>query len=70
MIDVFYERRMRRPCTYPSVHCAKVRRKDVIGFDMNVNYVPPHSRTTYANDVKFSNFDAGTTAILNIGYAT
>ena len=41
-----------------------------IVFDVNVNYVQPHSRTTYANDVKFSNFDAGTTTILNIGYAT
>ena len=38
-----------------------------IGFDVNVNDVQPHSRTTYANDVKFSKFDAGTTSILNIG---
>ena len=26
-----------------------------------------YSRTTYANDVKFLNFDAGTMSILNIG---
>ena len=38
-----------------------------IDFDVNVNYVQPHSRTTYANDVKISKFDAGTTSILNIG---
>ena len=44
-----------------------IRRKDVLVFDVNVNYVQPHSRTSYANDVKFSNFVAGTTAILNIG---
>ena len=45
----------------------QIRRKDVSVFDVNVNYVHPYSRTTYANDVKFSNFVAGTTAILNIG---
>ena len=33
-------------------------------------YAIPYSRTTYANDVKNSKFDAGTTAILNIGYAS
>ena len=33
-------------------------------------YANPYSPTTYANDVKFSNFDAGMTAILNIGYAS
>ena len=33
-------------------------------------YANPHSRTTYANDVKISNFDAGKTAILNIDYAS
>ena len=38
-----------------------------IGFDVNVNDVQPHSRTTYANDVKFSKFVAGPTSILNIG---
>ena len=32
-----------------------------IGFDVDVN---PYSRTTYANDVKFSNFEAGKAAIL------
>ena len=37
-----------------------------IGFDVDVNGVNPYSRTTYANNVKFSNFDAGTAAILNI----
>ena len=42
----------------------------VIAFDVNVNYVQPYSRTTYANNVKFSKFDAGTTSILNIGYAS
>ena len=42
----------------------------VIAFDVNVNYVQPYSRTTYANNVKFSKLDTGTTAILNIGYAS
>ena len=26
-------------------------------FDVNVNYAQPHSRTTYANNVKISKFD-------------
>ena len=39
----------------------------LIGFDVNVNCVQPHSRTTYTNDVKISKFDAGPTSILNIG---
>ena len=39
-------------------------------FDLNVNYANPYSRTTYANDVKSSKFDAGTMSILNIGYAS
>ena len=38
--------------------------------DVNVINVQPYSRTTYANDVKFSKFDAGTTSILTIGYAS
>ena len=41
-----------------------------IGFDVNVNDVKPYSRTTYANNVKFSKLGAGTTAILNISYAS
>ena len=42
----------------------------IIAFEVNVNYVQPYSRTTYANDVKFSKLDAGTTSMLNIGYAS
>ena len=42
----------------------------VIALDVSVTYVQPYSRTTYANDVTFSKFDAGTTSILNIGYAS
>ena len=38
-----------------------------IDLDADVNDVNPDSRTTYANDVKISNFAAGTAAILNIG---
>ena len=41
-----------------------------IGFDVNVTYSKPYSRTTYANDVKFSKLGAGTTSILNISYAS
>ena len=33
-------------------------------------YANPYSRTTYANYIKNSNFNAGTTAILNIEYAS
>ena len=33
---------------------------------VNVTYVQPYSRMTYANNVTFSNFDVGTTPILNI----
>ena len=29
--------------------------ENVIAFDVNINYVQPYSRTTYANDVKFQN---------------
>ena len=42
----------------------------VIAFEVNVNDVQPYSRTTYANDVKNSKFDAGTTSILNIAFAS
>ena len=42
----------------------------VNAFDVNVIYAKPYSRTTYANDVEISKFDAGTTSILNIGYAS
>ena len=42
----------------------------VNALDVSVTYVQPYSRTTYANDVKFSKLDAGTTPILNIGYAS
>ena len=40
----------------------------VNAFNVNVIYVQPYSQTTYANDIKFSKFDAGTTSILNVGY--
>ena len=36
----------------------------------DVIYAKPYSRTNYANDVKKSKFDAGTTSILNIAYAS
>ena len=39
-------------------------------FDVNVNYAQPHSRTTYANDVKRVKFYAVPTSILNIGCAS
>ena len=35
-----------------------------IDLDVDVNYVNPDSRTTYANDVKNLNLAAGTAAIL------
>ena len=42
--------------------------QNVIAFD--VNYVQPYSQTTYANDVKNLKLGTGTTAILNISYAS
>ena len=42
----------------------------VNALDVNVTYVQPYSRTTYANDVIDGKFDAGPTSILNIGYAS
>ena len=44
--------------------------QSIIGFDVNVTYAQPHSRTTYANDVNDAKFDAGPTSIPNIGYAS
>ena len=60
-LTFFYKRRMRMLEISPQI---------VIAFNVNVNYVQPYSRTTYANDVKFSKLDAETKAILNIGYAS
>ena len=48
----------------------KIMPQFVNALDVNVTYVQPYSRTTYANDVTFSKFDAGTTSILNIAYAS
>ena len=42
----------------------------VNAFNVDVVYAKPYSRMTYANDVKKIKFDAGTTSILNIGYAS
>ena len=52
------------------VHMLEIPPQIFIAFDVNVNYVQPYSRTTYANYVKNSKFDAGTTSILNIAYAS
>ena len=49
------------------VRMLQITTQKVNAFDVNVNDAQPYSRTTYANDVKFSKFDAGTTSILNIG---
>ena len=55
------------PCAYISQYALRLRLPHgPIDFDVDVNDVNPYSRTTYVNDVKFSNFDAGTAAILNI----
>ena len=52
------------------VRMLKIPPQIVNAFDVDVIYAKPYSRTTYANNVKFSNFDAGTTAIFNIAYAS
>ena len=64
MIDVFFGT-AHAPSAYIS-QCALRQRTlhGPIDFDVDVNDVNPYSRTTYANDVKFSNFEAGTAAIL------
>ena len=38
----------------------------LIGFDVNVTYAQPHSRTTYANNVKCEKFDAVPKSILKL----
>ena len=52
------------------VRMLEITPQSLIGIDVNVTYAKPYSRTTYANDVKFSKLGAGTTAILNISYAS
>ena len=51
-----------------TVRMLEITPQIVNALDVNVTYVQPYSRTTYANNVQFSKFDAGTTSILNIGY--
>ena len=48
------------------VHMLQINPQEANAFDVNVNDAQPYSRTTYANNVKFSKFNAGTTSILNI----
>ena len=54
-------------CESIPVRMLQINPQKANAFDANVNDVQPHSQTTYANDVNFSKFDAGTTSILNIG---
>ena len=48
----------------------KITPQVVIALDVNVTYLQPYLQTIYANDIKFSKLDAGTTSILNISYAS
>ena len=50
--------------------CSKLTRNKPMLTTVTSFYANPYSRTTYANDVNSSNFDTGTTVILNIEYAT
>ena len=50
------------------MHMLRITSQIVNAFDVNVIYAKPYSQTTYANYVKFSRLDAGTTSILDIGY--
>ena len=49
--------------------CSKINRNKPMLPTVTSFYANPYSRTTYANGVKISKLGAGTTAILNIGYA-
>ena len=67
--DVFYTAHAQRD--YISQCALRLSRAyGPIDFDEYVNDVNPDSWTTYANNVKVSNFAAGTAAILNIDYAS
>ena len=50
--------------------CSKLTRNKPMLTTVTSFYANPYSRTTYANDVKNSKLCAGTTAILNIEYAS
>ena len=52
-----------------TVRMLQITPQRLIGFDVNVNYVQPHSQTTYAKKVKIVKFDAVPRSILNIGCA-
>ena len=51
------------------VRMLQITSQKVNAFDVNVTYAQPHSRTSYANDVKREKFDGCPTSILNIGCA-
>ena len=51
------------------VRILQITSQIVNAFDVNVTYAQPHSRTTYANDVKREKFHTVPTSILNIGCA-
>ena len=52
------------------VRMLEIKPEQANAYDGDVILPNPYSLTTYANDVTFLKFDAGTTAILNIGCAS
>ena len=51
------------------VRMLKITLQIVNAFDVNVTYAQPHSRTSYASDIKLEKFDGCPMSILNIGCA-
>ena len=51
------------------VRMLQMNPQEANAFDVNVTYAQPHSRKSYANDVKRERFDGCPTSILNIGCA-
>ena len=64
-IGIRYRRLLEKRYRY-SYSVLKKWYRDNPSLDVNVNGVQRHSRTSYAKQRDFLNFDAGTTAILNM----
>ena len=52
------------------VRMLEITSQIVNAFNVNIIYTKPYSRTFYANNVNNGKFDAVSTSILNIAYAS